>query len=166
MRSATCKVWSINLPISRPTFACTTCLLAGGLKQRTITQRGRERDKVKNHWSKVKRSLHFTYQCIKQSDEHQGPAFQSYLHATETCFLVICIRVQNTVVINFLFNDKRKVVHNEFELIKRSLQVKTWFHPLLHFSLVMLGILLSTLLDFFLEKFRFAVFSKKEQNCS
>jgi len=34
------------------------------------------------------------YQCVKQSEEHQGPAFQSYLHATETCFLIICISVQ------------------------------------------------------------------------
>jgi len=46
------------------------------------------------------------------------------------------------VVINILFNDKRKVVYNECELIKRPLQLKTWFHPLLHFSLVMLRILL------------------------
>jgi len=71
------------------------------------------------------------------------------------------------VVINFLFNDKTKVVYNEFDLIKRLLQLKTWFHPLLHFSLVMLRILPSTLLEFFSGKFRFALFLKKEeQSCS
>jgi len=48
-----------------------------------------------------------------------------------------------------LIQIESKVVCNEFDLIKRLLQLKTWFHPLLHFSLVMLGILLSTLLEFF-----------------
>jgi len=61
------------------------------------------------------------------------------------------------VVINFLFNDKTTVVCNKFDLIKRLLQLKSWFYPLLHFSLAMLGILLSTLLEFFLEKFRFSL---------
>jgi len=59
-----------------------------------VIQRGRDRDKVKNYWSKVKRALRFTYECVKQSDEDQGRAFQLHLQATETCFPVIYIRAQ------------------------------------------------------------------------
>jgi len=62
------------------------------------------------------------------------------------------------VVINFLFNDKTKVVYNEFDLIKRLLQLKTWFHALLQVYLVMLGILLSTLLEFFFGKIQICPF--------
>ena len=48
-----------------------------------------------NHW--LKRSLRFTYQCVKQSDEHHGPAFQLYLHATRN--LLSCNLYKSTNIL-------------------------------------------------------------------
>ena len=64
---------------------------------------------------------------------------------------------------NFLFSDKREIVYIQFDLIKRSLQFRTWFHPLQHFSLVKLGILLGKLLcwKLFLKKNQVYSFLKK-----
>ena len=72
------------------------------------------------------------------------------------------------LIINFVFSDKRKIVYIQFDLIKRSLQFRNWFHPMQHFSLVKLGILLGKLLcwKFFLKKIRFTLFLKKEQSNS
>jgi len=67
-----------------------------------------------------------------------------------------------------LFSDKRKIVYIQFDLIERSLQFRTWFHPLQHFSLVKLGILLVKLLcwKFFSEKNQVYPFKKKNKKQS